>query len=424
MILHVVKPGESLYSISKLYGVDMSKIIKDNEMMNPNNLVVGQTIVVLEGLRKHKVMPGQSLYSIGKFYGVNTKDLLSANPDLGNVLMPGQVINIPDKTKKLGTIEVNGYAFPNIDMNVLMKTLPNLTYLSIFSYEVRRDGTLKEINDLPLINEAKKLRVAPLMVISNIEEGKGFSSDIAHEILTNNVIQNKLIENVVNVLKEKSYYGLDVDFEYIYPYDRENYIKFLRKMNERLKPLGYTLTVALAPKTSGEQKGLLYEAHDYPSIGKYVSHVILMTYEWGYTYGPAMAVAPINEVKKVLSYAVTAIPPNKILLGIPNYGYDWTLPFVQGSAAKTLSNTGAVELARMVKAAIKYDKESESPFYNYYDGNGKQHEVWFEDARSILAKLLLVNKYNLGGVSYWTIGRYFPQNWLVLRALYDVKKVL
>lgn len=424
MIIHVVKPGESLYSISKLYGVDMNKIIKDNEIVNPNNLVVGQTIVVLEGNRKHKVMPGQSLYSIAKIYGINTKDLLSANPGLGNILMPGQVINIPDRTRKFGTIEVNGYAFPNIDMDVLTKTLPNLTYLSIFSYEVKMDGSFKEVNDLPLIQAAKKFRVAPLMVISNIEEGKGFSSDIAHEILTNNEIQNKLIENVVNVLKEKGYYGLDVDFEYIYPYDRENYIRFLRKISERLKSLGYTLTVALAPKTSAQQKGLLYEAHDYPSIGKYVSHVILMTYEWGYTYGPAMAVAPINEVIKVLNYAVTAIPPNKILLGIPNYGYDWTLPFVQGTAAKTLSNTGAIELARMVKAAINYDKESESPFYKYFDGNGKQHEVWFEDARSILAKLMLVNKYNLGGVSYWTIGRYFPQNWLVLRSLYDVKKVL
>lgn len=426
LVIHVVKPGESIYSISRLYGVSPSKVIADNELTNPNSLVVGQTIVIQEGTRKHTVLPGQSLYSIARIYGVTTNDLLNANPQITNaaLIQAGQVINIPTRTRKLGTIEINGYAFPTITMEVLRKTLPYLTYLSIFSYEVRPDGSLKPVNDEALIQAARAAKVAPLLVISNIEEGGSFSSSLARTILNSDTLQETLINNVIGILRNKNYYGLDIDFEYIYPEDREKYNNFLRKVVQRLKPLGYTVTTALAPKIAADQPGLLYEAHDYPVHGALTNHVILMTYEWGYTFGPPMAVSPVNEIRKVLNYAVTAIPREKILMGVPNYGYDWTLPYAKGSRAVTLSNTGAVDLARREGAAIQYDPKSQAPFFFYYDDNRKQHVVWFDDARSIEAKLKLINEYKLGGASYWTIGRYFPQNWLVLKNLYDVRKVL
>lgn len=426
MVIHVVKPGESVYSIARLYGVSPSKIISDNELTTPESLVVGQDLVILEGLRPHRVLPGQSLYYLARIYQTTVNDILAANPDITNPsqIAPGQIINIPVRTGKRGTIEVNGYAFPNIDLAVLRRWLPSLTYLSIFSYEVNTDGTLRTINDEPLIREARAANVAPFMVITNLEAGGGFSSDVARAILSSNEVQDRLIENVIGVLRSKNYYGLDIDFEYIYPEDREKYMNFLRKVSSRIKPLGYQLSVAVAPKPSANKKGILYEAHDYPTIGSIADHVIIMTYEWGYTYGPPLAVAPLNEVKKILDYAVTAIPSKKILMGIPNYGYDWTLPYTPGTAARTVSNTGAVDLARNVRAAIEFDTTSQAPFFRYYDTNRKQHEVWFENARSIEAKLGLVEQYNLGGVSYWTIMRYFPQNSLVLNSMYNIRKVL
>lgn len=426
MIIHVVRPGQSIYSISRLYGVSPSRIIAENELEEPNRLVVGQTLVIPEDTRTHTVAPGESAYSIARRYGITVSRLLAANPQVTNpaLIYAGQVITIPPRTARYGTIDVNGYAFPNINREVLRKTLPYLTYLSIFSYEVNPDGTLRPINDEPLIQAARNAGVAPLMVITNIEEGAGFSSDLARTILTNDQIQDTLINNVIQILRQKNYYGLDIDFEYVYPNNREDYNNFLRKVVSRLRPLGYTITTALAPKISADQPGLLYQAHDYPVHGALADHVILMTYEWGYTYGPPMAVAPINQVRRVLNYAVSAIPRNKILMGIPNYGYDWTLPYRPGTAARTISNTGAVDLAARVGAAIQYDTTAQAPFFYYYDNAGRRHVVWFEDARSIEAKLNLVNEYNLGGVSYWTIGTYFPQNWAVLRALYDIRKVL
>ena len=424
--IHVVRPGESVYSIGQQYRVSPQKIIADNELTNPNRLVVGQTLVILEGTRRHRVEPGESVYSIAREYGISVSAILSANPQITNPaqISVGQVITIPPRTINFGTTEVNGYAFPNINRNVLARTLPYLTYLSIFSYQVNPDGSLNTIPDEPLIQAARAARVAPLMVITNIEEGGGFSSDIAHSILTNAAAQNALVSNVTRVLREKNYYGLDIDFEYIYPYDRESYNNFLRRIVRTLRPLGYTITTALAPKISATQRGLLYEAHDYPVHGALADHVILMTYEWGYTYGPPLAVAPLNEVRRVLNYAVTAIPRQKIFMGIPNYGYDWTLPYRPGTAARTISNTGAVDLAAREGAVIRYDPVAQAPFFNYYDDAGRQHVVWFEDARSILAKLTLANEFRLGGLSYWTIGRFFPQNWLVLSSVYNVRKLL
>jgi spore germination protein len=424
--IHVVKSGESVYSIAQKYRVPEQKIISDNELVRPDQLVVGQTLVIIEGNRSHRVRPGESLYSIAMDYEVSVSALIAANPQISNpsVLSAGQVIVIPARTINFGSIEVNGYAFPNINKNTLDAALPSLTYLSIFSYQVRPDGSLNPIPDTPLIQAARPENVAPFMVITNIKEGASFDSNLAHTILTDTQVQNKLITNIIQTLKQKNYNGLDVDFEYLFAYDRENYNNFLRKLAAVLKPLGYTLTTAVAPKTSAGQPGLLYQGHDYAAHGAIVDHVIIMTYEWGYTYGPPMAVAPINEVRKVINYAVTAIPREKIFMGIPNYGYDWTLPYKPGTSAKAVSNPGAVELARRVGAAIQYDPVAQSPFFKYYDASGRQHVVWFEDARSILAKLSLANEYKLGGVSYWTIGRPFPQNWLVLNSVYKVKKVI
>ena len=424
MVIHVVKPGDSIYSIGKFYGVSPDKIIADNELEDPGRLVVGQTIVVIPRSARYSADQGETIDTIAEKYGTTPRGLEKMNPGLAGDVKEGQKLFLPRNPLRQRTIEVNGYAFPNINMDVLRKTLPYLTYLSIFSYEVRADGSLKPINDEPLIQAARAANVAPMMVITNLAETGGFSSDLARTILTNTQVRETLIRNIISTLQTKNYRGLDIDFEYIYPADRERYNEFLRIIIDRLRRLGFIVTTAVAPKIAADQPGLLYEAHDYPVHGALADHVILMTYEWGYTYGPPRAVAPLNEVRRVINYAVSAIPRRKILMGIPNYGYNWTLPFQTGDAATAVTNVGAVELAARENAAISYDPRAQAPYFTYYDDTNREHVVWFEDARSIQAKLRLVEEYNLGGVSYWTIGRYFPQNWLVLSSMFNIRKIL
>lgn len=427
MTIHVVQPGDYIYKIATAYGVSPEMIITANQLESPDDLVVGQTIVIPNYSATHVVTSGQTMYAIARDYGISLASLISANPQIANPnqIQVGQTLFIPLGWEKRGSIYVSGYAYPFADLDVLNKIFPYLTYLNIFSYDIRPDGSLSDLDDQRLIESARAARVAPIMVLTNFdEEGGGFSSDLAHIILNDSAVQENLINNILKVIEEKNYAGVDIDLEYIYPQDRQAFIDFIARLVATLRPLGYVVTIALAPKTSADQKGLLYEAHDYRAIGALVDHVLLMTYEYGYMYGPAMAVAPVNEVRKVLDYAVTAIPSKKILLGMPNYGYDWTLPFAQGTAAKLLTNSGAVELAGEMGVSISYNETAEAPYFNYIDGAGRRHEVWFDDARSLFARLKLIDDYDLGGAGYWTVQNYYPANWLLLSSMYYIIKVI
>ena len=211
-------------------------------------------------------------------------------------------------------------------------------------------------------------------------------------------------------MKDKGYRGLNIDFENVLPADRELYNQFLQESVASLHKEGYFVSTSLAPKISADQKGLLYEAHDYPAHGRIADFVVLMTYEWGYRFGAPRAVSPLNEIRRVLDYAITAIPRNKILMGFQLYARDWVIPHVQGQEAETYSPQEAVNRAIKYGAAIQYDTVAASPFFRYKDEQGRGHEVWFEDARSAQAKFDLIKQYNLRGVSYWVLGYPFPQN--------------
>ena len=191
----------------------------------------------------------------------------------------------------------------------------------------------------------------------------------------------------------------------------------------------YPVFVSLAPKYSADQPGLLYGGHDYRALGGAADKVLLMTYEWGYTYGPPLPVSPINEVRRVIDYAVTEIPREKIFVGIPNYGYDWPLPYVRGeSKASSLGNVEAVQRALERGVAIEYDEVAQAPFFTYYDrpetyDDAVEHIVWFGDARSSEAMLRLVSEYGLNGTGVWNIMKYFPSIWSVMNSLYRIRKI-
>lgn len=136
-----------------------------------------------------------------------------------------------------------------------------------------------------------------------------------------------------------------------------------------------------------------------------------------------MAVAPLNKVRQVLEYAVTEIPAEKISMGIPNYGYDWPLPFIQGvTRAKTIGNVEAVRIAVNYGAAIQFDETAMSPFFHYIDMSGIRHEVWFEDVRSLQAKFNLIDEFGLRGPGYWQIMQLFRANWLLLAERFQIIK--
>jgi spore germination protein len=343
------------------------------------------------------------------------------------MLMIGAALFIPPPPKTsaeiLAYVEPRGTEVGEALLNQVREAGPYLTYLALFSYEARRDGTLKAPIIEPLPTTAAEAGTSLAMVITNLEDYQ-FSSELARDIFQSVAVQNILLDNIVEEAERiGNISDIHFDMERIPGDQRVAYQDFLRRAVERLHEEGYTVSAALAPKTRADQPGEWYVAHDYKAIGEIVDFVMLMTYEWGYSGGPPMAVSPLPQVEQVVQYALTEIPANKILLGQNLYGYDWTLPFVQGGPyAEALSPQRAIEVAKRYNAAIQYDYTAQAPFFNYYDEEGREHVVWFEDARSIQAKFNLVKRLNLRGVGYWKLGLPFPQNWLLIGANFNVVK--
>lgn len=429
MVIYTVKQGDSLDGIAAQFGTTAERITADNLLERPNELVVGQTLVILEPLVSYRVRSGDTLYSITRQFGTNTNTLWRNNPSLGGEteVLVGQPLNIVlPETLYNRRIESGGYIYANVSEETLRRTLPYLTYLTIFTYGFREDGTLIEIDDERIVELARTYGVAPVMHLSSLSERGTFSTELSARLLGDETLQTKVIDEVERVLRAKRYEAIDVDFEYVNGQYAEAYVDFIRKLRERLSPLGIKVFVALAPKYSADQEGLLYEGHDYVGMGEAADGVILMTYEWGYSRGEPQAVSPIDKVRRVVEYAVSVIPREKIFLGTPNYGYDWRLPFVMGeTVARSLSNVEAVKQAWDKSALISFDETAKAPTYRYYDRENTrpvEHVVWFEDARSAAATMALIEEFSLRGFFVWNAMRFFPSLWQIANGSFPIRR--
>ena len=426
MQIHVIQRNQSLSGIAQAYSTTVDEIVRVNQLPNPTDLVVGQSIVIPIVGSFYWVQAGDSLWSISQKFGVSYQQLASINRiQVNQPLSVGYRLYIPARKKKQA--EFNAYVEPRGATvtpaleNSARATAPYLSYLAPFSFQALRNGGLKEplLNNFPAIARANNNVL--MMVITN-QENDQFNAELGRILLNDIPIQNRFINNIVTTAKKYGFRDIHFDFEFLRPADREAYTRFLRKARDRFKQEGWLISTALAPKTSAIQKGEWYEAHDYKAHGEIVDFVVIMTYEWGYSGGPAMAVSPIDQVRRVLQYALTEMPGQKIMMGQNLYGYDWTLPFIQGSVAKAVSPQQAIQLAATNNVPILYDPKAQAPHFNYTAADGKQHEVWFEDARSIQAKFNLVKELNLRGMSYWKLGLAFPQNWVLIAENFNVTK--
>ncbi|HIV53944.1 MAG TPA: LysM peptidoglycan-binding domain-containing protein [Candidatus Mediterraneibacter norwichensis] len=369
-MIYVVEKGDTLERISEENGVPVWKIIYDNQLDLPDRLVPGQALLLLK--------EGEKGYEGEGF-------------------------------------RTGGYAYPFIEPEILTQAFPALRELLVFSYGFTFEGDLVAPlqDDLWLVEESWKRGVEPLLVLTPFSGG-AFNNQLVKVLTENDEIQEKVIDQLYRAVEDNGYAGVNIDFEYILPENRIRFAQFVGRVRKRMSAGGYRTSVALAPKVSDTQKGLLVEGLDYYLLGESADFVFLMTYEWGYTYGPPMAVAPADKVRQVLEYAVTRIPAEKLIMGIPNYGYDWPLPYERGlTRARTIGNVEAVRIAAENGAEIRYARIAQSPWFTYMSA-GQSHEVWFEDPRSIMAKLDLAGEYGLSGIGYWNLMRPFRANWLLL----------
>lgn len=378
MEIYVVRAGDTAWAIAQKFQIPLERLMWDNQLEEEIPLVVGQALVIRRGDGDGRKQP---------------------------------VISV-------------GYAYPFIRSEILEETLTYLTDVYVFAYRFDREARLigPDTPDDRMLEEVRALNGSPVLVLASLDENGGFDRELLSWFLNDQEAQEEIIRQVEAVVLEKGFQGVDVDFEYAKEDDSQAFADFVWNIREVINGLGYPVSVTLAPKTRDDQPGALYEGTDYRLLGEAADQALLMTYEWGYSRGQPMAVAPVNLVRRVADYAVSRIPREKLLLGIPNYGYDWPLPFRQGETeAKSIGNVEAVRLAAEKGAEIFYDELSQAPYFHYRE-DGTDHVVWFEDPRSIRAKLQLVEDYGLAGAGYWQIMRLFRANWLLLADRFAIYK--
>ncbi|HRW11512.1 MAG TPA: glycosyl hydrolase family 18 protein [Syntrophomonas sp.] len=225
--------------------------------------------------------------------------------------------------------------------------------------------------------------------------------DGLHALLSDSVKRKYLIAQLLEEVKRNNYDGVNIDFEFLGQADRDSFVQFLRDLKQGLgrdKELSVALFACTKPQS-------WLAGYDYAAIGGIADQVVVMAYDYHYKTSPAGPVAPLWWVEDVVSYLKTIIPAEKLLLGLPTYGYDWG----EGIDGTTITAAKLYSLQGKYKLTESFDKASMSPSYSYIDNNGVRHQIWLENKASLQAKLQVAQEYKLAGVSFWRIGNGFTE---------------
>lgn len=229
--------------------------------------------------------------------------------------------------------------------------------------------------------------------------------DTLHQLLSSSTNRWHLIQQLVNTAWKDNYDGIDIDFEFIAPQDSSYFTQFLRDLKDSLG--GKTLSVAVLARTGKENWATGY---DYKAIGEIADLVVVMAYDYSYVDSAPGPVAPLWWVQQVSQYMISKMPREKILMGLATYGYDWP----SSGAAKTVTAATLKQIRNTYNVQEHFDQKSMSPYYTYYDAQGRYHQIWMENQQSLTAKWNLCMDQDLGGISFWRIGTGFTDLYQLL----------
>jgi len=288
----------------------------------------------------------------------------------------------------------------------LQRHAREMHHLVPFWFGITEQGTLVDQSQPAAVKIAGNNNLPILAIIHNF--ASLHMGDLIHELLSNETLRQKLIDSIEIMLENHDFAGLNIDFEFVPPADRANLNAFMESLYRRLHPR-FKITISVPAKLADDPEHPFSGAFDYRTLASFSDQLYILAYDEHFSMpGP---IASIGFVRNVLDYATSVIPPHKIKLGMAVYGYDWGTS--QG-IPKSLTYREAIELAQRHNAIIVYDEEAQEPTFTY-TANGRQHVVWFENARSFSAKLDLVFEYNLAGIAVWRLGQEDPRIWIVIR---------
>jgi Predicted glycosyl hydrolase len=429
MEIHVVQEGDTLESIAEKYGVLKERIILDNGLVEPYKLLIGQALVITHPVQSHVVKEGDTLQSIADMYNITMFQILKNNPFLvgRKYIFPGETLVISYNTVK--DIMTTGFTYPFIDRETLIKTLPDLTYISIINYTSTQSGGIRSYqDDSEIIATAKEYGTIPLLFLTTLTPQGISDPETAYEILLNEKFQDANLEAFVNIMKSKGYLGVNIMYNYLNKDSEILYQKFTQKISDRLIQEGLLFFISINYLENKEDDTVSYDPINYGALSENANGLIFLKFKWGTNNGPPEPVSNISNIKLLMEYVTSMAAPDKIIIGIPVIGYDWKLPYVPDqTSASALAINSVMDLAYEVDATIQFDEVSQTPFFYYNQFNFDypfQHIVWFIDARSIKGICDLIIDEQLNGSAIWNIMIYNPQVWTVINATFNVIKLI
>lgn len=413
MAIHVVRSGESLWLISNLYNVPIPTIVQVNGLISANALVPGLALYIPEqelSVRYYQVKTGDSLWRLAQLFRINMSDIIMENQDVDlSTLYIGQRLNIPSPNKL--NITSLGFIVP-YDLETVLANLETfadqLSFLAIVAFSLTDEGyAYVEFSDNLIVARSKQLNIIPLLMVRNLKSGK-FSPKLIGRVLENPNYRNNLVRSLGQLARQRGYGGVSIDFEFIPPQRRNDFILFLMDLKNELGDLILHVNVHATSKDLPTNP--IVGGYDYREIGRVADIVAVMTIDYGYPGGPPDPVSPLWWMEQVIQYSISQINPRKLQIAMPLYGYDKT---VYTNATQALSVVAAQNLAISTGSPIQFEEGAQSPWYRYWVGN-VEHVVWFEDIRSFIEKYRLIDRYQLSGTTYWQMSLPAPQNWAYL----------
>lgn len=439
---YVIQKGDTLFSIAKMFGVTVNELAEQNKLENPDKIYPGRQLWIPEGL-VYTVKVGDTLFSIARKHGLPYQELMSKNGLSTSFIYPGQKLYITGGRNKYPTgpgalqsryvlgfyVEKEKYHPGSYDR--LKASGSQLSAVAPFWYRLSpSDGAALEEHftaeknldpaKREVITRAHQDNVQVFALVHNMLYSPGVDSrKLASDLLATVESRSKFISRLENLVREYGYDGVNLDIEMVNLKDRDRFSLLVKELYQRFAPQGYKVSVCVPAKVREDLANNWSGPFDYQAVARYADYVVLMTYdEHGYSSRPG-PIASYGWVRDVVKYAVDQIPPEKILLGVPGYGFDWR----EGETGPTyLSFSQATEIAASRGVRISWDNAGKVPFYRYRDYSGKNHQVWFENASSLTYKLDIVDRYTLRGIAVWRLGMEDPEIWRVLQSKLKAEK--
>ena len=428
MEIYVVKPGDTISSIANMFGVTTDNLILENELTEPSQIVPGQMIVIVHPTQTHTVLEGESLGSIAALYNITISELLRNNHFLADMqyIYPELELNI--SFNRTARIETYGYTNSFINRDLLAKTLPYLTYLPIFNYIINVDGEIiQDGQDDDIIEMATQYGVLPLLHLSTITVQGEFDIVTTYKVLIEEDLQDIIIENTLNIMRIKGYYGVIISAQYINEQNQYLFYNYARRFSERLDQEGFQTLITINAGISSVEDGVLFEVIDYETMSDAVDSILFLKYMWGLDVIPPGPLVSVRNQDLFLDYVLSQTDPENIVVGFPTFGYNWELPYITGySDSGFLTRNNVISLAENVGAQIQFDEISQNSYFYYEDENGNTYRylVWFVNPKTADSLIKLVLEKGIDKVGIWNIMFFFAPLWLVLNSQYEIVKYL